>query len=126
MVVKKKTAGVPNEITFKYIFEKGYHPDYVSGAVGGATPRGDIVLNFYFERNPLPDKQTYKVSSDGTIDGSQPPDSFEPRDLDKSIVRQIQSGVIIDTETAEDIITFLQKHIAAVNERTTIAEEGEE
>ena len=36
-----------NELTFKYIYTYDYNPDYVNGAHGGISPRGELVVNFY-------------------------------------------------------------------------------
>jgi len=48
-------------ITYKYIFEKDYNPLYVNGAQGGINPLGEIVIDFYLERNAIPVSQTCEI-----------------------------------------------------------------
>ena len=49
------------EIVFKYIFNYAYNPVYVNGAHGGLSPRGELVMNFYLERPPLPEEIVRKT-----------------------------------------------------------------
>ena len=106
---KGKRIGIKpgDEITFKYLFLDDYHPEYVSGAFGGITPRKDIVLNFFFERSGLPNKQTFKVQADGTI--GKMAEKVEPGDLEASFVRQVKSGVILSREVAIEMRDFLNE-----------------
>src|SRR5665647_3901130 len=53
------------ELTFKYVFNYGYNPTYVNGAQGGFSPRGEMVINFYLERQPLPDAITHEITPEG-------------------------------------------------------------
>ena len=45
----------------KYIFKDDFNPVYVNGAQGGINMQGEIVVNFYLERNALPISQTYRI-----------------------------------------------------------------
>ena len=48
-------------VRFKYVFAKDYNPTYANGVYGGRNSRGEIVINFFSERMPLPKKQVYTV-----------------------------------------------------------------
>ena len=74
------------EITFKYVFNYGYNPSYVNGAQGGFSPRGEMVINFYLERQPLPEAISHEITPEGAIGRET---ASEPKDLAQSMVRFI-------------------------------------
>ncbi len=88
------------EITFKYIFNYAYNPVYINGAHGGITPRGELVMNFYMERPPLPDELTHEINPNGTIGDLV---TETPDNLKNSLVRFIDNGVILNYESARNI-----------------------
>lgn len=88
------------EIAFKYIFNYAYNPVYVNGAHGGVSPRGELVMNFYLERPPLPQEIRHEINQNGTIGTVI---GEEPHDLNNSMVRFIDSGVILNYETARNL-----------------------
>ncbi|HOE88612.1 MAG: hypothetical protein BWY50_00849 [Spirochaetes bacterium ADurb.Bin315] len=96
------------KIEFKYIFEKDYNPKYVNGAFGGMSPTGEMVVNFYLERMPLPysDFHDVKEGQVGDLTGR------EPEDYDSTIVRYIQNGIVLSLEHAKAIHNWLGLHIA--------------
>ncbi|MEI6208691.1 MAG: hypothetical protein WCP20_18095 [Desulfuromonadales bacterium] len=85
------------ELTFKYVFNYGYNPSYVNGAQGGFSPRGEMVINFYLERQPLPESITHEITPEGAIGREI---GVEPRDLASSMVRFIDTGVVMNYENA--------------------------
>jgi len=85
------------ELTFKYVFNYGYNPSYVNGAQGGFSPRGEMVINFYLERQPLPDSITHEITPEGAIGRET---AVEPKDLSSSMVRFIDTGVVMSYENA--------------------------
>ncbi len=96
------------EIKFKYIFNYGYNPVYVNGAHGGISPRGELVMNFYLERMALPESITHEINPNGTI-GSEV--TSEPDDLKNSLVRFIDTGVVMNYQSARDFHTWLGERI---------------
>jgi len=100
------------KVTFKYIFDPNYNPEYVNGAQGGVNPKGEIIMNFYLERFALPNSQTHalKDNSLGPIIG------LDPEDLNSSFVRMVKSGVVMNLQTAKDIYQWLGGHIARLEE----------
>ena len=97
-----------NKITFKYRYPEDYNPQYVNGAQGGINVQGEIVANFYFERVPMPKSITTEVSIDGILGNVV---STDPEDLTKSIVRYVQSGIVMNLQVAKQIYDWLGKQI---------------
>lgn len=97
-------------IKCKYIFDENYNPIYVNGAYGGVNSRGEIVINFFMERMPLPNAQTFQIK-DGNIHEEVHSDR-EPEDHRKSVVRFIQNGIILDYKNAREIHKWLGEHIS--------------
>ena len=93
-----------NEMTFKYIFQYDYNPVYVNGAHGGVSPRGELVVNFYLERQPLPNSIAHEITPAGTIG---PETDVEPSDLGRSLVRQVINGVVVNHQTARELHYWL-------------------
>lgn len=85
------------EVKFKYLFNYGYNPTYANGAQGGFSPRGEMVINFYLERQPLPDSISHEITPEGAI-GQET--GVEPSDLAKTMVRFIDTGVVMSYENA--------------------------
>lgn len=95
-------------VRFKYKFPDHYNPKYVNGAYGGIGPRGELVVNFYLERQPIPKEETYKVSEKGAL--GEPFDRT-PEDLRSQIIRFVQTGVVLNLESAKSIHKWLGDHI---------------
>ncbi len=96
------------QITFKYIFTYDYNPKYVNGAHGGVSPRGELVVNFYLERQPLPNAVSHEINQNGTIGAES---SIEPGDLHASLVRYVTTGVVLSLQTARDLHGWLGEKI---------------
>jgi len=92
------------DFTFKYIFTYDYNPLYVNGAHGGITPRGELVVNFYQERMPLPNSITHELNPNGTIGRET---GVEPEDLNRSLVRYVSTGVVVNQQTARELHFWL-------------------
>ncbi len=97
-----------NDFTFKYIYTYDYNPVYVNGAHGGVTPRGELVVNFYLERQPLPNSISHELNPNGTIGNET---SVEPSDLNKSLVRYVSNGVVLTPQTARELHYWLGEKI---------------
>jgi hypothetical protein len=101
------------EITFKYVFNYGYNPSYVNGAQGGFSPRGEMVINFYLERQPLPESISHEITPEGAI-GSET--AVTPVDLAQSMVRYIDTGVVMNYENARVFHAWLGDKLREVEE----------
>lgn len=101
------------EITFKYIFNYGYNPAYVNGAQGGFSPRGEMVIHFYLERQPLPESISHEITPEGAIGREI---GVEPEGLASSMVRFIDTGVVMSYENAQVFHTWLGDKLREMEE----------
>jgi hypothetical protein len=103
---KQKEANA--KIEFKYVFPDDYNPSYANGAVGGITPKGELIINYYVERPPLPYSVTHALDANGTI-GEQL--EKDPNKGFHVMVRVVTSGVILNHTAAREIHEWLGKHL---------------
>ena len=101
------------EVTFKYVFNYGYNPTYVNGAQGGFSPRGEMVINFYLERQPLPDSISHEITAEGSIGNET---GVEPKNLATSMVRFIDTGVVMSYDNARIFHAWLGDKLREVEE----------
>jgi hypothetical protein len=112
----------PNpSISFKYIFKYDYNPVYINGAHGGVSPRGEIVANFYLERQPLPNEITHAINPDGTIGADII--EVDPENLNNIIVRYVSSGVVLNHQNAKALHNWLGDKIAELERLMLTREE---
>jgi hypothetical protein len=100
-------------LKFKYVFNYAYNPTYVNGAQGGFSPRGEMVINFYLERQPLPDAITHEITPEGAIGREV---AVEPRDLTSSMVRYIDTGVVMSYENAREFHNWMGEKLREIEE----------
>jgi hypothetical protein len=108
-------------ITFKYIFKYDYNPVYVNGAHGGVSPRGEIVANFYLERQPLPNEITHAINPDGTIGADIV--AVDPENLESTIIRYVSNGVVLNHQNAKALHSWLGDKIVELERMTSAREE---
>jgi len=93
----EKTA----QINFHYIKSNNFRVVHADGAHGGVTPRGDIHMALFNERNPIPVRITNKIAENGTL-GEE-----IGRSMRDGIVREVEVDVILDPEVAKSIANWL-------------------
>lgn len=99
------------KINFKYKFTEDYNPEYINGAYGGVSPRGEIIVNFYFERTPIPYEENYNINKDGDIVGLS---KTHPKDHAANIIRYVPTGIVMNLESAKSVYQWLGEHIEAL------------
>lgn len=102
-----------NDLTFKYIYNYGYNPSYANGAQGGFSPRGEMVMHFYLERQPLPNSISHEITPEGGIGNET---AVEPEDLATSMVRFIDTGVVMSYENAKVFHSWLGDKLRELEE----------
>lgn len=107
-MAKKKDR---KEVTFKYVYPSDLRDHYINGAWGGVTPRNEIHMHLYSERQPIPKEATYEVKKDGTTG-----DPTKPPETGGDIVRLIQTSAIMDVDTAIRIRDWLNKFIKHIED----------
>jgi hypothetical protein len=109
-----------SSFSFKYIFTYDYNPVYVNGAHGGVSPRGELIANFYLERQPLPNELTHAVSSEGAIGNVT---AVDPKNLNSSLVRYVPCGIVLNYASAKTLHQWLGDKIAEMEQMAQAAGE---
>jgi hypothetical protein len=108
-------------ISFKYIFKYDYNPVYVNGAHGGVSPRGEIIANFYLERQPLPNEISHAVNADGSIGADVV--AVDPENLNSLIIRYVSSGVVLNYQNAKALHSWLGDKVEELESMLKVREE---
>ncbi|MBW1925403.1 MAG: hypothetical protein JRF59_09100 [Deltaproteobacteria bacterium] len=108
MGTKKATAG---QFRIKYVHPDNLRDFYINGAWGGITPRHEIYMHVYSERQAIPKDHTFKI---------MPDDSLKEQKLSTGadVVRLIQASLVMDIHTATSLRDWLDKMIHAIQQRT--------
>lgn len=89
-------------VTFHLIKSPGHQTLRVDGAIGSMTPTG-LALSFYVERGPIPQTVTHEITETGALG------KVVSATGKKGIIREIQTGIVIDVAGARDLIKELEK-----------------
>ncbi|MCX6676325.1 MAG: hypothetical protein NTU95_00065 [Methanothrix sp.] len=89
-----------SKVRFIYIQPEAREKHFINGAIGGLTPRGEIICNFFLEYRELPD------SEEAVIEGGQLRTLVEPVS-EAEIVREIRCSIILDHVKAREIAQWL-------------------
>ena len=90
-----------NTLKFKYKVPDNYAPVYTNGCYGGKSPRGEIVINFFSERLPIPNSETFELDQGKIGDRI----NVDPEEM--PIIRTISCGVIMSENNAREIYNWL-------------------
>jgi len=112
-----------HSIKIKYVFSDDYNPVHATGALGGPAPNGDIIVNFFIERMPLPKSQTVSITPEGKLGEIL---ANEPDDYPDTIVRAITAGLILNLNAARSLHEWLGNNIKAVESREQSTQGGHE
>ena len=102
-----KKENKKRQITFHNQISSNFREIHVDGAFGGITPRGQINVNFFAERFPIPKSTNYFIEESNLV-GDKVKDG---EDSKIGVVRQYEFGVYFDLKTAKDIRSFLNDRI---------------
>jgi hypothetical protein len=91
----------------KIVYNKkpDFAPKYVNGAVGGYGPQGEIFINFFCEKMAI-SEENFEVIDKMRV-------NIQKEDLNdtKIIVRDIETGVIMNRDRAMELYNWLGKHL---------------
>jgi len=110
-VSTKSGSELPSEVTFHYIKSNYFRVIHGDGAMGGLTPRGELFFSIFNERAPLPDVTVQAVEN-----GQLGKEIIEQRKGSDGIVRELEVGIVMDSNVAKSLVLWL-------NERIKVAEE---
>lgn len=101
---------MPQRIRYEYEMSEESKAKYAHGVWGGINPMGEIEINFYLESDKLPAFTESLVAEDG-----QPGPEMTPGDGSvKTVVRHIQSRVIVNYHTARAMLDWLEEKVEAI------------
>jgi hypothetical protein len=96
-----------------YRYEK--HPEYrvvfANGAVGGATPRGDVKFDLFLEYLEVPEQSVHSL----TPDGIGPEIERSPKD--SPFTRQSQVGVVMSPGQAKALAYWLMGQVEQMEKK---------
>jgi len=92
---------------FRYEYPEDYRPMVVNGAHGGVTPRGDIVMNLFYEQPGLPRVIEHELQPDGRLGGMIVPEDQRSPHFD----RHVACGVVMNLRSAVELRDWLSRQI---------------
>jgi hypothetical protein len=108
---KKLSPGLDLEkgtISFDYIKGNNFRVIYVDGVYGGNAPKpGNIHMDVFSERWPIPKRTASEISPEGKI-GKE---IFEERVTRNAVVREVEAHLIMNMEVATKIRDWLTEKI---------------
>jgi hypothetical protein len=85
-------------------------PDYrlypATGAWGGPTPDGQILMNIFVEHGALPSYQTFKVNDEGRVNLNEVLESAAAGDGERDVL----CGIVLTPTNAKKIAEWLNNH----------------
>lgn len=100
---------IVSEMTFHYVKSEFARTLHVDGFFGGVTPKGDgLSLGVFSERHPYPDSSLYRKNPhNDTLEE----DLAKRQITRKGVIREIESTLVINLETARSLRQWLDEHI---------------
>lgn len=105
------TSEESNTVTFHFIKGPRFESHKIDGAIADYVP-GGISLAFFVERTAIPQSVTHQFEADGSLGKVC---SATGKD---GIVREIQTGIILDLDEAQDLVDQITGLIAKIKETT--------
>ena len=93
------------KVDFHYLKTSSYRSFRVDGAFGGLTPKGEIYLELYLERQVTPKIVTHEINKNGQLGKEL------KREGKRGMIREVECGISLDIVTAQTIRDFLDKQI---------------
>lgn len=103
-------------VDINYIKSRDFREIGCDGVIGGPTPTSKLWLAFFTERLPLPRIVRYNLVQSGqegefSVDPAQPGAPVEARE---GVVRNVEFGVYLSIESAEQLRDWLGRNIDAL------------
>ena len=96
-------------VDINYVKTESYRTYHVDGIYGGITPSAKLYIELFIQRSVTPQIVEHKITKDGTL-GEE-----VGRTGKKGIVREIESGLVMDIEVASTLRDWLNRKIEAYN-----------
>ena len=92
------------KIRYKFKFKDDYNPLYINGIYSGFNHFGEMVIHFYNERYPVPNEQIVTGANES---------KYVPEDFDETIIRTVQTGIVMQGSMAIVLRDWLDNMIKA-------------
>jgi hypothetical protein len=113
----KDQSSEQQEVCIQYFKSNFFRVIHADGAWGGVSPRGDIHMAFYNERQAIPDTSKFMVSDQGMVK----PEEFQ---ASSEFVREVEVDIIFDLQTARSLRAWLNDRIALLENLIREAQAG--
>lgn len=96
-------------IEVNYIKSKDFRYQSATGAWGGANPQGEIIINFFIEREAIPEKTTLHIDK---ATGK----TYERKEQtpQKVFERELQSAIVLRADIARSVGEWLVRQADSV------------
>lgn len=102
----------PDTLRVEYIKSAFFRVVHVDGIFGGPTPRGMIHMDVFSERQPIPQKAVYRITSSDDGEGRALGDEIREQRIGRdSIIREVEVGLSLDLEVAKSLRDWLNRNI---------------
>ena len=98
-------------VTFHLIKSERFQSLRVDGAFGSLSP-GGLSLSFFVERQAIPQRMTYEVTADGSLD------KIIDAQGKTGIIRELQTGILLDVDTARSLRDQLSKMLSTLDKES--------
>src|SRR5262245_47766081 len=89
-------------LRFDYLKSAYFRVVHADGVLGGATPKGALMLSFWSERVPIPQQVTHRIEPAEKGRGVKlGPELVDQRVVRDAIVREVEVGVYMELDAAE-------------------------
>ena len=111
----EQEPAVYGKVDFQFKLDPEYRLAPVTGVLGGVTPgRDSIMVDFYFERQALPQQVTHAITPTGVLG-----DEIQRIPSGHIMTRNVLFGVVLTAEVAEDMAAWLKKTAHEIKKRKT-------
>lgn len=96
------------KVHFYYEKAHQFRVIHADGVHGGLTPRMNIHMAVFSERNPIPQRETYLLRPDDIIQG-------EEKDLrvqKEGFFREVEADIVFSIDTARNVAKWLSEKVA--------------
>jgi len=100
------------QISFDLIKGNFFRVVPVDGIFGGIGPRGQMRMNFFSERWPIPKRMVCEITENGELKE----EIYELREARDAVVREIEVEVVMDLATAKGIADWMHNTLKQVGE----------
>ena len=107
IVKRVKRKPMVRTVGVRYKCKEGYAPIYANGVYGGVSCCGEIIMHFFTESTEVPIESSIQIVNNKSIGEIV----TKPQDIAMVHNKYIETGIIINLQTAKNIKDWLENHI---------------